>query len=73
MNNVYDNGYKLLGKVKDIKEYLRNSIATSDMEEEIYDILKDIEEKEDNTILVINYDFGMSYTIEYWQESDKVV
>lgn len=72
MNNIYDNGEIILGTKKDIVRYLQNNIATSDMEEEIYEILKDIEEEEENTILAINYDNGMGYTIDYWQESDKV-
>lgn len=72
MNNIYDNGEIILGTKKDIVRYLQINLTTSDMEEEIYNILKDIEEEEDNTILAINYDFGMSYTIECWKENDKV-
>ena len=37
--------------------------------EEILDIIKDYN---DNTIFMINYDNGMGFTFETWQESDEV-
>lgn len=72
MKNVYDNGEMVLGTKKDLVKYLNNNLATSDMEEEIYEILEDLKDLEDNTIVAINYDCGMGYTIDYWQENDKV-
>ena len=72
MNNIYDNGEIVLGSKKDLVKYFNECLKTSDMEEEIYEILKDLEEEKDNTILAINYDMGMGYSIDYWQESDKV-
>lgn len=69
---IYDNGYKLLGLKQDLISYLRDSLITSDMEEEIYDIIKELQELEDDTIVVINYDNGMGYTIDYWEEKHIV-
>ena len=72
MGYIYDNGYKLLGLKQDLISYLRDSLITSDMEEEIYDIIKELQELEDDTVVVINYDNGMGYTIDYWEEKHIV-
>ena len=72
MGYIYDNGYKLLGLKQDLISYLRDSLITSDMEEEIYDIIKELQELEDDTVVVINYDNGMGYTINYWEEKHIV-
>jgi hypothetical protein len=69
---IYDNGYKLLGLKQDLISYLRDSLITSDMEEEIYDIIKELQELEDDAVVVINYDNGMGYTIDYWEEKHIV-
>ena len=73
MNNVYDNGYKVLGKVKDIKKYLQHCIKTSDMEEEIYDFLKELEEYKEEDIILVDYDNGMGvYINEVFNKDDLV-
>lgn len=72
MENIYDNGEMILGSKKDIVKYLNDNLTTSDMEEEIYEILEDLKDLEDNTIVAINYDCGMGYSIDYWQENDRV-
>ena len=72
MGYIYDNGYKLLGLKQDLISYLRDSLITSDIEEEIYDIIKELQELEDDTVVVINYDNGMGYTIDYWEEKHIV-
>lgn len=72
MGYIYDNGYKLLGLKQDLISYLRDSLITSDMEEEIYDIIKELQELEDDAVVVINYDNGMGYTIDYWEEKHIV-
>lgn len=72
MNNIYDNGYKLLGAVKNIKKDIENNIRTSDIEEQLYEILEELKEYKDNDIVVIDYDNPMGYTIEKWEENDIV-
>ncbi len=72
MNKVYDNGYKLLGKIKNIRKYIENNIRTSDMEEQLYEILEELKEYKDNDIVVIDYDIPMGYLIEKWEENDLV-
>ena len=64
MNKVYDNGYKLLGTVKNIKKDIENNIRTSDIEEQLYEILEELKEYKDNEIVIIDYDNPMGYTIE---------
>ena len=72
MNNIYDNGVLLLGINNDIINYLNYCSKTSDMEEEIHDILEEVKEYKDDNILCINYDNGMGYTIDIWDSQDIV-
>ena len=66
---VYDNGCCMLGKVCDIKKYfLKNCEDLQDYEE----LLKDLENEKENTIVVVNYDFPMGYHIEFFDNSSKV-
>lgn len=69
MNKVYDNGTMVLGRKDKVYKYL---IDNAEEMWEIEDILHDIEELKDNTIVVINYDLGMGYSVDYWEESDVV-
>ena len=75
-DNVYDNGEIVLGKVIWVKKYIREN---ADDITEVEDILKDLEEivaKCDNldadTIVAVNYDHGMGYSIDYWTYNDIV-
>lgn len=71
MNKVYDNGYKLLGTVKNIKKDIKNNIRTSDIEEQLYEILEELKDYEDNEIVIIDYDNPMGYTIESFGKEEK--
>lgn len=59
MQNIYDNGRLCLGEVGKIRQQL------IDNAEETWEI-------EDNTIVAINYDNGMGYSIEYWTTKDII-
>ena len=77
MNNVYDNSELMIGSVKDVIEVVKKEIADNiDMlGTEILDILKDlieIKDDDENTIVCINYDSPMGYTINTWCSSDIV-
>ena len=74
MNNVYDNGYKVLGKVKYVIQYMQENIATSDMEEEIYDMIKELKEYyNEEDIVLIDYDNGMGiYINEVFNKNNLV-
>ena len=69
MQNIYDNGRLCLGEVGKIKQDLINNAEET---WEIEDILEELKELEDNTIVAINYDSGMGYSIEYWTTKDKI-
>lgn len=71
MNKIYDNGYKLLGTVKNIKKDIENNVRTSDMEEQLYEILEELKDYEDNEIIIIDYDNPMGYTIESFGKAVK--
>ena len=74
MNRIYDNGAIMLGNVKMVREEIEKEIKENvdmfcvDMEE----ILKDLEELPNETIVAINYDNGMGYSIDYWHEDDII-
>lgn len=69
MNCIYDNGEMCLGKVSDIIKYLLDNAEETWV---IEDIIIDLRDLEDDTIVAINYEHGMGYSIDYWREKDKV-
>ena len=69
MQNIYDNGRLCLGEVGKIRQQL---IDNAEETWEIEDILEELKEFEDNTIVAINYDSGMGYSIEYWTTKDII-
>ena len=69
MQNIYDNGEMCLGEVGKIRQHL---IDNAEETWEIEDILEELKEFEDNTIVAINYDNGMGYSIEYWTTKDII-
>ena len=69
MQNIYDNGRLCLGEVGKIRQQL---IDNAEETWEIKDILEELKELEDNTIVAINYDNGMGYSIEYWTTKDII-
>ena len=38
----------------------------------LFEILEDLKNFNDDTIIALNYDNGMGYSFDYWEESDKV-
>ena len=68
-DNVYDNGEIVLGKVKWVKKYIRENAEDIT---EVEDILKDLEDLDTDTIVAVNYDHGMGYSIDYWTYNDIV-
>lgn len=69
MKEIYDNGRVCLGEVGKIRQQL---IDNAEETWEIEDILAELKEFEDNTIVAINYDNGMGYSIEYWTTKDII-
>ena len=72
MNRVYDNGCILLGRKDDIVEYSKRLINKLDYKEDIEQMLEEIKDYNDSTILAINYDNAMGISIEYWEDTDRV-
>ena len=69
MKEIYDNGRLCLGEVGKIRQQL---IDNAEETWEIEDILEELKEFEDNTIVAINYDNSMGYSIEYWTTKDII-
>lgn len=72
MNKLYDNGEILLGRKKDVVNQIYNNMLEEENDEEYTEILEDIKDFEDNTIIAINYDNGMGYSIDVWDEKDVI-
>ncbi len=71
MNNIYDNGTHMLGKVKMIKEYNDRLYKDKTIEEEQWlELVKELVWFNDNDIVSIDYDNGMGMLIEKWEERD---
>lgn len=69
MNKIYDNGYALIGKVNNILKMLLTQANNID-DDTTCMLMKDLEEYSQNDIVYINYDSGMGYSIDSWDEKD---
>ena len=69
MNKIYDNGQCLLGKVKDILDYV--DLESLDDETTI-DLVNDLKEYNKESIVFIDYDNPMSYSIDEFTEKDII-
>lgn len=71
MTRVYDNGDKVLGSVCDVKDYICRNCEDYD---DVKDIIEELEDYDEDTIVVLNYGFGMGYIIEsVWKDKDKII
>lgn len=71
MTRVYDNGDKVLGSVYDVKDYICRNCEDY---EDVKDIMEELENYDEDTIVVLNYSFGMGCIIEsFWRDKDKVI
>lgn len=68
-DSVYDNGTIILGKVKWVKDYI---CKNADNITELKDLIHDLEDLDADTIVAVNYDLGMGYSIDYWTYNDIV-
>lgn len=69
MDKVYDNGTMVLGNVKNLKDYICRNCGDL---EEVKEIIQDLEDLDEDTIVALNYDCGMGYSMDYWKKDDKV-
>ena len=74
MNKVYDNGEILLGKAKDILNFMDCNDERFDRDDyiDIENDLKELLEDDEDVIVYINYDNGMGYFIDYWNKDDEI-
>ena len=72
MNSLYDNGTILLGTKKDIVNQIYNNMLEEENDEEYMEILEDLKDFKEDTIVALNYDNGMGYSIDYWDSKDKL-
>lgn len=71
MNKIYDNGALMLGNVQDILEYL--ATQNEDLElEMVTEIVEELEELEEDTIVCVNYEHPMGWSIDYWDSKSVV-
>lgn len=68
LNCIYDNCEKIIGNVKNVKQYVENNCEDY---EEVKDMIEELKDFEENTIVLLDYNNGMGFTIDYWSEKDK--
>lgn len=69
MTGIYDNGCCLLGKVSDILNYVDiNNIDIEDYAKE--DIIDELSSYDKDSIVCIDYDSGMWFSIEEFKKND---
>lgn len=67
--NIYDNGERALGYVKDMIKYF---IENSEESWEVEDLIQELNELNEDDIVVVDYDFGMGYMFHYWKQNDLI-
>lgn len=69
--SLYDNGDYLLGQVSVIKKYIHNEFKDN---EDYDDLLKELNNYDNNSIVVINYDHMgyLGYSIDEFTRSDTI-
>lgn len=73
MNNIYDNGDRILGQVKKIKEYNDKLFRNEKIDEETWvELAKELIWFEDTSIVSIDFSNGMGLSIEEWKEHDII-
>ena len=73
MNKVYDNGYYLLGMVKNIIELTEKNLSKGVIDKDFMeDLVSELKQYNETDIVSIYYDNPMGYSIEYWTESDVI-
>jgi len=73
MNNIYDNGTRMLGQVGKIKQYNDKLYREKAIEEEQWlELVKELVWYKDTDIVSINYDNGMGMVIENWEQKDII-
>ena len=71
MKNIYDNGEMVLGNVKNILNYFMFDCVLEEDEETI-EMFEFLQELDKDTIVCINLNNGMGYSVDYWTKKNKV-
>ena len=71
IDDIYDNGEILLGKVKWVKEYIKKHAMEMVDTTELDDLLQELDDLKGDTIVAVNYDNPMGYDIKYWTYEDR--
>lgn len=69
MDKVFDNGCKVLGTIGSVKKYIQNNC---DNIEEVKELLEDLSQYTEDIFVVVDYDNGMGYYIEYFPKDSEV-
>ena len=71
MNTIYDNGDKLLGQVKKIKDYNDRLFRNNEIDEDTWvELAKELVFYDDTDIVSIDFGNGMGLIIEKWDIKD---
>ena len=79
MNNVYDNGYKILGTKENITKYINETLENCNLQdallvEDLQDLLEELKDYKNTDIILIDYENGMApYIISEVFLEDSIV
>ena len=70
MTKIYDNGTYLLGRKKDIYEMTLAQIVEDNDDQEALELLYELKDYDDESILCIDYSNPLGYSIIEWKGKD---
>lgn len=71
-DDIYDNGYKILGKAGVVLAYVeKNWVGTCENTFEVNYVVDTLKGLNYSDIVVVDYDNPMGYTVEYWTYNHK--
>ena len=71
MKHVYDNGEKLIGTSKNLQKYLLKQMNNADNDtKDIQEMIEELKNYSDDTIVSIDYDAPMGFLIDYWSNDN---
>ena len=71
-DDIYDNGYKIVGKAGVVLFYVeKNWVGSCEYTFEVNYVVDTLKKLNYSDIVVVDYDNPMGYTVEYWTDNHK--
>ena len=74
MKSVYDNGYQMMGTIKNMRNYIqkciRYNISQGETPKELEELLEEIKTYSDEDVVMIDYDRPMGFALYIFNKDD---